>query len=158
MLQVKLLLCSAKAVLRDIPRAHGGETSGVSPATAGSAHDPAPSLVQAETSQSPTSRTAFSLHNPLWSSRAAYAAAAATHHKCSSALSSLPQVEFTSGIPAEHECCIVCMERAAVVMFVPCGHMLTCQACAAACLQRRPECLMCRSKVLNQKLQTSTGP
>ena len=58
----------------------------------------------------------------------------------------------TAEAAEDHECCIVCMERPAVVTFMPCRHTLTCQPCAKACLQRSSECLICRSSVTSQLL------
>ena len=155
--QVKRLLCSAKAVLRDIPKTHQEGAPVMRSGRASSAEHPAPSLSQAGSSQSPASSRPSSPHDSPGSCRASHAAPAAAHHACSSASAIPAQLESASKGPADHECCIVCMERAAVVMFKPCGHMLTCQACASACLQRRAECPMCRSKVLGQQLRSSEG-
>ena len=46
--------------------------------------------------------------------------------------------------------CVVCMENLAEVMNLPCGHTVTCQTCALACLKRSPERLLCRSLITGQ--------
>eukprot|EP00026_Physarum_polycephalum_P021205 Phypoly_transcript_24300.p1 GENE.Phypoly_transcript_24300~~Phypoly_transcript_24300.p1 ORF type:complete len:171 (+),score=52.84 Phypoly_transcript_24300:70-513(+) len=44
--------------------------------------------------------------------------------------------------------CVVCMERPKEVVFLPCGHVATCQACAAHVIDSgHPNCVMCRAPI-----------
>lgn len=47
--------------------------------------------------------------------------------------------------------CIVCMEKPRTTLFIPCGHLVTCQSCAANKICSRPEpvCPICQQAVVS---------
>ena len=52
--------------------------------------------------------------------------------------------------------CIVCMERAACMRFVPCQHIITCERCAIVTLQERvAKCHVCSVPILETIVQRS---
>lgn len=44
--------------------------------------------------------------------------------------------------------CIVCLDAPPQVIFVPCGHMKTCAACAEKLMKRHSECPLCRTHIM----------
>lgn len=45
-------------------------------------------------------------------------------------------------------CCAVCLEDKADVLYHPCGHLCTCQACAIVVYEKQGTCPICRSNIL----------
>ncbi|XP_043927023.1 baculoviral IAP repeat-containing protein 8-like [Protopterus annectens] len=49
----------------------------------------------------------------------------------------------------EEKLCKICMDKNICIVFIPCGHLVTCQSCAAA-IEKCPICCC----VINQRLKT----
>lgn len=154
-LQVKDLLRSAKLLLRSSRR------------MALTVRQPQPCVVHGQlrsVAHASPSEEGLGCHAPSCASSAhalsfgdslRYRPAEATMTSSLSEAASSPVQCKTSEAELDEEAdvCVVCMERAADVTFMPCRHTLTCQPCANACLQQSSECLVCRSNVVSHHSQ-----
>ncbi len=74
------------------------------------------------------------------------ACAGATDHAASTCETKLA-LNKSAGLSQDiddDELCAVCLEVAPEVVFVPCGHAVTCQACAGKVIERTGVCPLCR--------------